>query len=216
MPMADHSLGTQDLQDYTGESEASLSISASDILEHLYCPRFSYFEVYLGIAEHQEKRFKVQQGRVVHEDKTRINPDYLRKKLGCIDRRNAVYISSSNGRRGIVDEVLFFKDGTAAPIDYKYAEYKETTFKNHVYQLVFYGSLIRERFEIPVDRGFIVYTRSRNKLVEVPLGAEMYDKLDRIIAEFLSIVQQGYYPGPTKYAARCLDCCYKNICEKAV
>ena len=33
--------------------------------------------------------------------------------------------------RGIVDEVLFLDDGTAAPLDFKYAEYKDWTFKNY-------------------------------------------------------------------------------------
>jgi len=30
---------------------------------------------------HQKKRFKVQRGRMVHENKVQVNPDYLRKKL---------------------------------------------------------------------------------------------------------------------------------------
>ena len=69
----------------------------------------------------------------------------------------------------IVDEVPFLNDGTAAPLDYKYAEYKDRTFKNHRYQLVFYGQLIKDNYAVPVNRGYIVYTRSKNKLVEVPI-----------------------------------------------
>ena len=118
--------------------------------------------------------------------------------------------------RGIVDEVLFLDDGTAAPLDYKYAEYKDRTFKNHKYQLTFYGQLIRENFNLPVNRGFIVYTRSRNKLIEVPITEGMYRELDKIIGNLLHVVQKGVYPKPTKYKARCSDCCYRNICEKVI
>ncbi|RLB96463.1 MAG: CRISPR-associated protein Cas4 [Deltaproteobacteria bacterium] len=196
--------------------EPASSITASDILEHLFCPRFTYFEMYLKIPEHQEKRFKVQKGRTVHEDKMRMNPDYLRKKLGCVERKKSVYLSSKCGMRGIVDEVLFLDDGTAAPLDYKYAEYKDRTFKNHKYQLTFYGQLIRENFNLPVNRGFIVYTRSRNKLIEVPITEGMYRELDKIIGNLLHVVQKGVYPKPTKYKARCSDCCYRNICEKVI
>ncbi len=160
---------------------AEFSITASNILEYLFCPRFTYFELYLKIPEHQEKRFKVQKGRTVHEDKMRLNPEYLRKKLGCVEREKAVYLSSKCGIRGIVDEVLFLNDGTAAPLDYKYAEYKDRTFKNHKYQLTFYGELIREHYQVPVNRGFLVYTRSRNKLIEVPITDRMYSELDNII-----------------------------------
>ncbi len=201
------------IQDADG---SSYSITATDILEHLYCPRFTYFELVLEIPEHQEKRFKVQKGRTIHEERATINPDYLRKKLGCVERKKSVYLSSRRGLRGVVDEILFLRDGTAAPLDYKYAEYKERTFKNHRYQLAFYGSLIRECFDLPVQRGFIVYTRSHNKLVEIALTAAVYSELDTIIAEFLEIVQKGRYPDPTRYPARCADCCYRNICEKVV
>ena len=86
-------------------TRTAFSITASDILEFLFCPRFIYFENYLDIPQHEEKRFKVQKGRNIHEDKERVNPEYLRKKIGCIERKKAVYLSSKKGIRGIVDEV---------------------------------------------------------------------------------------------------------------
>lgn len=197
-------------------SSISFSITATDILEHLYCPRFSYFERFLDIPEHQEKRFKVQKGRDVHKDKSRINPEYLRKKIGCVDKRLEVYLASEKGLRGVVDEVLFLEDGTAAPLDYKFAEYKDTVFKNHKFQLAFYGVLIQENMNIPVNKGCIVYTRSKNKLIEVELTANIYYKLNEIICDFIDVVQKGKYPGPTKYKFRCSDCCYRNICEQVI
>jgi len=204
---------SNDIADYSD----GFSITASDILEYLFCPRFIYFENYLDIPQHEEKRFKVQKGRTIHEDKIQFNPQYLRKKLGCVKRKKSVYLSSATkGIRGIVDEILFMNDGTAAPLDYKYAEYKDVTFKNHKYQLTLYSQLIREHFEVPVNRGFIVYTRSRNKLIEVPINDQMYSELDKIINGLLDIIQKGIYPKPTKYKARCADCCYRNICEKVI
>ncbi|MCD6570253.1 MAG: CRISPR-associated protein Cas4 [Deltaproteobacteria bacterium] len=206
-------------EDETHEIESDsggFSITASDILEYLFCPRFTYFQNYLDIPQHEEKRFKVQKGRTVHEDKILVNPQYLRKKLGVVERKMSVYLSSSRGIRGIVDEILFLDDGSAAPLDYKYAEYKDRTFKNHKYQLTFYGQLINEHFQVPVNKGYIVYTRSRNKLVDVSITRQMYCELDKIINDLLHVVQKGVYPKPTKYKARCSDCCYRNICEKVI
>jgi len=140
----------------------------------------------------------------------------LRKKLGCIERKSSVYLSSTQDIRGIVDEILFLDDGTAAPLDYKYAEYKERTFKNHKYQLTFYGQLIKENYNATVNRGFIVYTRSRNKLIEVPIMEKMYRELDIIISDLTNVVQKGIYPKPTSYKQRCLDCCYRNLCERTI
>ncbi len=202
-----------DMEQY---QSTAISVTATDLLEFLYCPRFTYFELYLKIPEHQEKRFKVTKGRTVHEDKARFNPDYLRKKIGCIRREKSVHLASGMGIRGIIDEILFLDDGTAAPLDYKYAEYKERTFKNHRFQLAFYAQLIKDNFSIAVKRGFIVYTRSNNKLVEVPIPERIFDELKTMIGQLLDVVQKGIYPAPTKYKARCADCCYGNLCEKSI
>lgn len=218
--MWDNTLESNENINYTDDIEDNrdgFSITASDILEYLFCPRFIYFENYLDIPQHQEKRFKVQKGRRIHEDKTKLNPQYLRKKLECVERKKSVYLSSKRKHiRGIVDEILFMGDGTAAPLDYKYAEYKDVTFKNHKYQLTLYSQLIKEHFNVPVNRGFIVYARSRNKLIEVLISEKMYSELDIIISALLDIIQKGVYPKPTKYKSRCADCCYRNICEKVI
>jgi len=98
-------------------------------------------------------------------------------------------LSSPSGIRGIVDEVLFLNDGTAAPLDYKYVEYKDRTFKNHRFQLIFYGRLIKDNFHVPVTRGFIIYTRSKNKLIEVPIHEGDFRALDGVVKGILDVIQ---------------------------
>ena len=196
--------------------ETGFTVTASHLLEYLFCPRFAYFEYVLDIPQHEEKRFKVEVGREIHEKVRKMNPDYLRKKIGVKEKQSDVYLSSTMGIRGIVDEILFLNDGTAAPLDYKYAEYKDRTFKNHRYQLVFYGQLIKDNYQVPVTRGYIVYTRSRNKLVEVPIQDQDFTELDMIIDGLMDVIVKCRYPKPTKYKARCPDCCYRNICERTI
>ena len=145
-----------------------------------------------------------------------MNPDYLRKKIGVKEKKTDVYLSGNHGIRGIVDEILFLEDGNAAPLDYKYAEYKEKTFKTYRTQLVFYGKLIRDNYQIPVNRGFIVYTRSENKLVEVPIQEKDFVELEKTIGEILAVIQKCRYPKPTKSRRRCADCCYRNVCERTI
>lgn len=168
-----------------------ISITASHLLEYLFCPRFTYFEYVLDIPQHEEKRFKVEKGRTIHEKIRKINPGYLRKKLRAKEKKMDVYLTSSMGLRGIIDEILFLDDGTAAPLDYKYAEYKERTFKNQKYQLVFYSQLIKDNYEVPVNRGYIIYTRSKNKLIEVPIREEDFEKL--IIYMFIIMLMRGFH-----------------------
>ncbi|MBW1999435.1 MAG: CRISPR-associated protein Cas4 [Deltaproteobacteria bacterium] len=198
------------------ETESNYSITASHLFEYLYCPRFTYFEYVLDIPQHEEKRFKVEKGRAIHERARKMNPAYLRRKLGVKEKKLDVYLSSPLGIRGIVDEVLFLNDGSAAPLDYKYAEYKDRTFKNHRFQLIFYAQLIKDNFRVPVTRGFIIYTRSRNKLIEIPIYEQDFDTLDEIVRGILDVIQGCRYPNPTCYRQRCSDCCYRNICEKSI
>ncbi|GAB6094239.1 CRISPR-associated protein Cas4 [Desulfatiferula olefinivorans] len=187
------------------------SLTATHFLEYLYCPRYTYFEHVLYIPENQGKRFKVEKGRTVHEKVRAMNPDYLRKKVGTIDKRIDVYLTCKC-IRGVVDEILFLDDGTAAPLDYKYAEYKDKVFKTYKLQLAFYGRLIRENYDIPVNRGFIVYTRSKNKLIEVQLTSQDYKELELTLSEISDVINYCRYPKATGVKKRCPDCCYRNIC----
>ncbi len=123
-----------------------------------------------------------------------------------------VYLSDQ-GIRGIVDEILFLGDGTAAPLDYKYAEYKDRVFKTYKLQLAFYGHLVQKNYDVSVKMGFIVYTRSKNKLIEVPLIAKDYDDLDRTIYRISEVILRCRFPQPTTVKKRCPDCCYKNLCS---
>ena len=196
--------------------ESKCSLTASHLLEYLYCPRFIYFENVLDIPEHQGQRFKVQKGREIHKKIRKMNPDYFRKKLGVKEKKSDVYLSGKSGIRGIVDEILFLNNGTAAVLDYKYAEYKDRTFKNHRFQLVFYAQLIKDNYHIPVNKGFIIYTRSKNKLVEIPIKEKDFIELEKIIDDMTNIIQNCRYPKPTSVKRRCPDCCYKNICESSI
>ncbi len=167
----------------------------------------------LCIDQHEEHRFKVLKGREVHEGKARANIDYLRKRIGCVKKEIRVYLNSSKYHiHGEVDEILTLSDGTMAPLDYKYVEYRDTIFRTHRYQSVFYGLLIRENYKKEVKKGFICYVRSRNLLKEISITDKDWTELTSMILEILDITQKGYYPKGTKYKAQCIDCCYRNIC----
>ncbi len=137
-------------------------ITPSEVIEYLYCPRFIYFMNCLSIPQHEEQRYKVLAGREIHEKKAKINKDYLRKKLNCNKREINVYLASDKYHlKGVIDEVLFLEDGTAAPLDYKFAEYKERLFHTHKVQSILYAILIKENYQIEVNRGYIWLLQKR-------------------------------------------------------
>ncbi len=188
-------------------------INVSDVIEYLFCPRFIYFIYCLCIPQHEEKRYKVLKGRELHEIKKKINKNYLRKKLNCVKKEDSIYLSSEKYHiKGEVDQVLFLEDGTAAPFDYKFAEFKKTTYRTHKFQSILYGLMIKEVYNTEVNRGFVCYIRSNNQVKEVKFRDYDFEKAIRMINEILTIIQKGFYPKKTSYNMRCVDCCYRRIC----
>jgi CRISPR-associated exonuclease Cas4 len=195
------------------ETDFGTIIRISDVLEYLFCSRFIYYMYCLDIPQHEEKRFKVLKGREVHETRKLTNRDYLRRSLDCIRKESNVFIASKKRHiKGIVDEVLFLEDGTAAPLEYKFAEYKEKVFKTYKFQLVLQALLIRENYNIEVNRAYICFTRSNSLVKEIEISASDFKKADKIIQEILDIIQKGLYPKTSRSSRKCVDCCYRNIC----
>ncbi len=191
----------------------SIYITPSNVMEYCFCPRFIYFMHCLCIPQHEEQRFKVLKGREVHEGVERVNKDYLRKRIGCVKRESSVELSSEKYcLKGIVDEVLILSDGTMAPLDYKYAEFKDRLYKTLKMQSLLYGLLIKDNYGKEVRKGYLVYVRSRRRLIEMEFSDNDFEKAKKTVKDVLSIIQEGYFPSRGGSRLRCVDCCYKNIC----
>ena len=195
------------------DNDSGTMIRISDVLEYLFCSRFIYYMYCLDIPQYEEKRFKVIKGREVHETRKLTNRDYVRKKLNCTRKESEVFIASKQHHiKGIVDEVLFLEDGTAAPLEYKFAEYKDKIFKTYKFQLVLQALLIRENYNIEVNRAYLCFTRSNSLVKEMEISASDFKKAEKIIEEIIDIIQKGLYPKTTRSSRKCVDCCYRNIC----
>jgi len=203
------------LIELNADDEATPMITPSEIIEHIYCPRFTYFMNCIDIQQNEHLRYKVLKGRQLHETKEKTNTEYLRKRIECIKKEISVYLASKNLKvRGVVDEVIYLRDGTLAPLDYKYTEYSEYTFKTHKIQSVIYGMLIEENYNSVVKKGFIYYARGMAKIKEIYYTNEDKTEACKIIDEIFNIIEKGFFPRKTKYDIRCVDCCYRNICPK--
>lgn len=195
------------------DTESTPMITPSEVIEHLYCPRFTYFINCLKIPQHEELRYKVLKGRELHERREKENKEYLRKKIDCVKKELKVYLASPKLRvRGVVDEVLTLADGSMAPLDYKYTEYREYIFETHRIQSTIYAMLIKETYNKPVNKGFICYVKDGSRLKEVLYKPKDFEYTLRVIDEIFRIIEVGYYPKKTSCRNRCIDCCYKNIC----
>ncbi|WP_423130174.1 CRISPR-associated protein Cas4 [Gaoshiqia sp. Z1-71] len=190
-----------------------MSITPSHIIEYLYCPRFTYFEYVLSIPQYEERHFKVEKGRNVHEQKLEQNRDYLRKRIGVKVKYADQYLTNQL-LRGKIDEVLLLNDDTMAPLDYKFAKFEDRIYETYRTQLECYAVLIEDNFAKKVNKGFLVYTRSANKLVEVEISDTAKNEVRNVCQAVNEIITQNCFPKATKYKQRCIGCTYRNICIK--
>jgi CRISPR-associated exonuclease Cas4 len=126
-----------------------ISVTPSHIIEYLYCARFTYFEYVLCIPQYEERHYKVEKGRKLHDRKLEQNKEYLRRRIGVKNKYLDQYLTN-NMLRGQVDEVLLLQDNTMAPLDYKFAQYKEKVYNTYKTQLICYACLIEDNFQIPI------------------------------------------------------------------
>ena len=168
-----------------------------------------------NIPQNEQSRYKVNKGRDIHKYRSLTNKDYLRKKLNVVDKEvEQMLYSDKYHIHGKVDEILFLENGEGTVLDYKYAEYKEKIYSTYKMQSVCYALLVQENYNVPVKKGYIVYTRSKNKVVEIEYMPKDFDNLKQIIEDILKIIEKSYFPKKTKISERCIDCCYSNVCVK--
>jgi CRISPR-associated exonuclease Cas4 len=190
-----------------------ISLTPSLLIEHLYCPRYTFYEQVLKVPQYEEKFYKVLRGRELHDRKLEDSKDYLRKKIGAVQKWVDQYMTNDL-IRGRLDEVLLLSDGTMAPLDYKFAEYDDKVHVTYEIQLYCYAWLIEENFQKPVNKGFLVYTRSKNKLIEVAIPPDAKEMVKQAALEIMEIIEKSKFPRGTKQKKKCETCTFRNICPK--
>ena len=188
-------------------------ITPSEVIEYMFCPRFVYYLNVLKIDQHEHRRHLVNKGRDIHALKLVQNKDYLRKKAGAVDKLQDVYLGSDRLKLvGRIDEVLFLSDGTAAPLDYKYANWENRIYKTHVIQQALYALLIEENFQKSVNKAFLVYVRSKNHLEEISITHALKTRAQKIVDEIFQLISLSLYPQVKVSQRKCEDCTYRNLC----
>ena len=148
----------------------------------------------------------------MHAVREATNRSYLRKRLGVTEKRIDVsLVSPRHHLRGRIDEVLFFADGTAGPLDYKFAKDPGRVYATLRLQSAIYALLIQENFGLPVRRGYLVYTRSQNRVVEITYQPDDFRRIGRVVAGNPSH-RPARQPSPRRPPSHCVDCCYRCIC----
>lgn len=194
--------------------ENKVSLTVSKVIDYLYCPRNIFYNEVLGIPKNEINNYKVKTGKDIHEKKLKQNKSYLREDLKVVKKEMDITLfSEKNCIHGKLDELLFLKDGTICPLDYKFSEYKGKIHDTYKYQLAMYSMLIEENYNIKSRKGYIVFVRSNNKIVEIKYDEKDFLKIKEMVKEIFNIINKGLFPINVEYGNKCVDCCYKKLCN---
>ena len=130
------------------------------------------------------------------------------KKISCLRKtRQDIFILKAAC-------ILFFEDGTASPLDYKYSVYKGWNPDTYRIQPLFYAILIEENYGCTVNDGYIVYMRSKNRLERIRLFDDDYEEFFDVYNEMSGVLKNEVFPHITDNAIKCEDCPYGKICTR--
>ncbi len=187
----------------------SSCLSVTNVVEHAFCPRFTYFELVLGIEQREGKRGTVQSGRAFHSRHSTTNRAYKMKRLDGVKLTEVLLYSKKYAFSGKIDEAIEAENEILI-IERKYSDYifVGSTLKA---QLGLLAVLAEENMRKKASQAIVVFDKKER--VEVPV--KITEKIKQAALELLQktryTVSSGEMPF-SKHDNKCLNCCYRKIC----
>lgn len=184
-------------------------ISVTNVVENVFCEKFTYYDNVLGLPQYEEKRGTVDSGKKLHMKHEVSNKVFVPKNLEGKKFISVMFYSKRYKYVGKIDEAIEM-DKHIILIERKFSDYTRIHDTIKV-QLGLLAILIEENLKKPVYEATIIFTKS--KRVEISI------KIDETIKQFaLSMlertkrtIESGIMPD-SHYDNRCLHCCYRKIC----
>ncbi|MCL2358349.1 MAG: CRISPR-associated protein Cas4 [Candidatus Bathyarchaeota archaeon] len=178
-------------------------------MEHAFCPRFTYFQLVLGIEQREDKRGTVQSGRAFHSRYSTTNKNYKINHLDGIKQTERLLYSRKYSFSGKIDEAIE-TDKEILIIERKYSDYIliGPTIKT---QLGLLAILAEENTGKKVNKAIVVFNKTER--VEVPVYIN--EKIKQIALRMLQKTNHTIISGDMPYSKRdnrCPNCCYRKIC----
>jgi CRISPR-associated exonuclease Cas4 len=184
-------------------------LNVTTVIEHVFCPKFTYYGCVLGLNQYEEKRGTVIAGRKLHSKHEKSNLSYLPKNI--IGRKLVALLLYSKKYLfvGKVDEAIETSDETIL-IERKYSN-------NHIIggtmktQLGLLSILLEENLDKPVNKAFVIFSKEGRYIVEFQIDSKIKKFALDMLHDTKNVIVNGISPY-AKFDNRCLNCCYRKIC----
>lgn len=185
-------------------------LAVSDLLNHRYCGRITWFAYVLGVR--QRGTVKTEHGRGEHE--RWLGREQRRRREGADVRtqRKLVSVEVTSEElmlRGRMD-ALIDESGEPAPYEVKATAAPLRPWPGQVLQLAAYALLLEERYGRPVNRGYLHYLEG-DVVRELRIGEDERTAVRKVLADIQEVVTTEAMPQRAPWS-HCRDCVYRKIC----
>ncbi len=188
-----------------------------DLKQYSFCPRLIYYYYCLPnirpVTYKMEAGLAAQEQEEVRQARRSLRP-YGLKRGTC---ENNLYLESPTLElRGQVDMVIKTDDNRAQaleliPVDYKLSSARRVG-SHFKLQLLAYGLLLAEAYNLPAQRGFL-YLIPRRRAIEVPFTRPLQTALKQALSQMKQIVFREQMPPPLRQRAKCEVCEFRRFCN---
>lgn len=184
-------------------------ITITTVVEHAFCPKFTYYSEVLGLDQYEGKRGTVLSGRMIHSKHEKTNVSFIPKNIKGKKLIGLQLYSKKHNFTGKIDEAIE-TDNSVILVERKYSDYNVIgdTIKT---QLGLLSILIEENFNKQVNQAVVIF--QKKKRTEIIVGVD--EKIKLLALNMLknteNIIKFGLNP-PARFDGRCLNCCFRKVC----
>ncbi len=189
---------------------ALLPLRVYDLKQWDYCRRIVFYNYVMPVD--RKSTYKMRHGRVAEDAIDRLEKRRKLAEFGLAEGKRLFHVWCSSDELGLSGKLDLLIDSPAGlfPVDFKMSE--QHIHENHITQLCGYALLIEEKFQRPVERGFI-FLVPREEIVPVELTAERKIDCREALTRIRRSIDVQLVPDPTDVRARCHECEYRNYCS---
>ena len=186
-------------------------ISVTTVVEHVFCPKFTYYGMVLGIEQYEQKRGTVLSGRAHHATSEKTNKDYVPQNITGEKITSLKLYSKKYGFVGIVDHCIV-TDSEIILIERKYTDYKKIHDTLRV-QLGLLAVLLEENLEKPVQKALVIFSKDATReQIPVTIDSDVKQFALDMLKDAKKVMDNTLMP-KSHYDRRCINCCYRNVCD---
>ncbi len=186
-------------------------ITVTTVVEHVFCPKFTYYGQVMGLEQYEEKRGTVISGREHHSKSEKTNRNFIPQNLQGEKITSLKMYSKKHGYVGIVDHCVVTSNEVVL-FERKYTSQVKVHDSLRV-QLGLLSILLEENLAKPVHRAFVIFTKDDTRTqIEVEIDAGMKEFAIDSLNDVKKVIKESLLP-VSHYDNRCVNCCYNKICD---